>query len=437
VVRIEVAPFDTSITNGDSSSRSVFLPAESIQPAGFGNDDELMPFPANAFPGYRLLREFFALPEKFLFYDIKLDSTIERFPPTKNIVVRFYLETMPENPSGIHRDFFALGCTPVVNLFTKRAEPQKTRPGYHEYRIICENGKPECFEVYTVDKVEATDLITGVRSIVEPFYSFRHALQPEVPFYWFTRRDKTTEQASANIREFTTDKERAEDTSRHTADEVFLELCTLDYTRVTPENQSISITLTCTNRNMVKEISLQEEGRTDFTAVDVPYFGPIKVITLQRDPIRTPLGREDEYWTGSDSSRQWRGAYWRLISHLSLNYLSLKTGGIKSLQALLQLYDIKGESKNENVILGLTGLEVRPVNRLIKGALCQGVGIELSINPEQFKETSFYLLTAVLDRFFAQYVTINSFSQLTVVDNTERKNRLKQWPIRLGEQITM
>ncbi|HEX2959360.1 MAG TPA: type VI secretion system baseplate subunit TssF [Chitinispirillaceae bacterium] len=443
VVRMEVLPTDTTPGSNNSnygsnkSSRSVFLPADAIQTAGFGNDEELMPFPENAFPGYRLLREYFVLPEKFLFYDIRLNNTIERFAPAKNITLKIYLESMPENPSSIHKDLFALGCTPVVNLFPKRAEPQKTRSGYHEYRIICENGKPEHFEVYTVDKVEATDLSSGNRRVVEPFHSFRHALQPEVPFYWFSRREKTTDLVSARSREFTTESERAEDTSRHTADDTFLELCTLDYTRVTPANQSLSITLTCTNRNMVKEMPLADDGRTDFTALDSPYFGPVKVITLQRDPIRTPLGREDEYWTGSDSSRQWRGAYWRLISHLSLNYLSLKTGGIKALKALLQLYDVKGEAKSENIILGLTGLEVRPVNRLIKGALCQGLGIELTINPEQFKESSFYLFSAVLDRFFAQYVSINSFSQLTVVDNTERKNRLKQWPIRLGEQITI
>ncbi|MBN1602724.1 MAG: type VI secretion system baseplate subunit TssF [Chitinispirillaceae bacterium] len=434
VVRIEVVSGNAVSSVNDIGGRGVFLPPETIQPVGFGGDEELMPFPKNAFPGYRLLREFFVLPEKFLFYDIDFRGAVETFGSPRTLVLRFYLDSMPENASGINRDMFALGCTPVVNLFSKRTEPQKTQPGRHEYRVICEAGKPDCFEVYTIDSVETTDLTSGVRRMVEPFHSFRHALEPEVPYYWFSRREKASDHSPSKNNGVS--GEKAVDTSRRTADDVYLELCTLDYASFTPENQSISMTCTCTNRNLVRDMPLLEEGRSDFAAIDVPYFGPVKVMTLQRDPIRTPLGREDEYWTGSDA-RQWRGGYWRLISHLSLNYLSLRTGGIEALQALLQLYDVKGEQKNQNIILGLTGLEVRPVNRLIRGAMCQGIGIELIVNVEQFKESSFYLLTSVLDRFLAQYVSINSFTQLTVVDNTERKNRLKQWPIRMGEQVVI
>ncbi|NLD92597.1 MAG: type VI secretion system baseplate subunit TssF [Fibrobacter sp.] len=436
VVRIEVASADNKSAVESDSARGIFLASDAISPVGFGADEELMPFPNNAFQGYRLLREFFVLPEKFFFYDIDFNTTIGMLGSSKEIKLRFYLDVMPENSSGISREQFAIGCTPVVNLFTKKAEPQKTHPGRHEYRIICEAGKPDRFEVYTVDRVESTDLTTGAQRVVEPFHSFKHALTPEVPFYWFTRREKTLDHIAAD-KELSTGIRSADDTSRSVADEVYLELCTLDYSSISPDDQCLSFTITCTNRNLVKEMPLQEDGRSDFSVINQPAFGPVKVLALKRDPIRTPLGREDEYWTGSDTRRQWRGAYWRLISHLSLNYLSLRSGGIDALQSLLQLYDVKGEAKNENIILGLTGLDVRPVNRLIRGTLCQGVGIELTVDVERFKESSFYLLTAVLDHFLAHYVSINSFTQLTVFDNTERRNRLKQWPIRMGEQVAI
>jgi type VI secretion system protein ImpG len=432
VVRIEVAADNKSAIESDDA-RGIFLSSDAMSSVGFGVDEELMPFPKNAFLGYRLLREFFVLPEKFFFYDIDFKGATGLLGSPKEIKVRFYIDSMPENSSGISREQFAIGCTPVVNLFNKNAEPQKTHPGRHEYRIICEAGKPDRFEVYTVDKVESTDLTTGVQRVVEPFHAFRHALKPDIPFYWFTRREKTSGRTSA----FSTGAQSADDTSKSSADEVFLELCSLDYDSISPENQCLSISITCTNRNLVKEMPIQEDGRSDFFVVNQPIFGPVKVLALKRDQIRTPVGREDEYWTGSDSKRQWRGAYWRLISHLSLNYLSLRSGGIEALQSLLQLYDVKGEAKNENIILGLTALDVRPVNRLLRGTLCQGIGIELAVDTERFKESSFYLLTAVLDRFLAHYVSINSFTQLTVVDNTERKNRLKQWPIRMGEQVAL
>lgn len=425
VVRIEVAA--GGILNAreieNENARGFFLSPEAIQPVGFGDDEELLPYPNNAFAGYRLLREFFVFPEKFFFYDIDLAGIIASLGNIRTFSLRFYLEGKPD--FSVSADQFALGCTPIVNLFKKKAEPRNTKPDRYEYNVVPDIGKPECYEVYTVDNITTTDLATGENIDVEPFFTFRHALEPTTPFYWYARREPVPDE-SPHRKEI------------NKADEVYIELCSLDYASpesATIENRSLGMTITCSNRNLVREMPVHEDGKTDFEAVNLPIFGPIAAMKLQSDVIRTPLGHNDEYWTASSSSTKiWRGGYWRLISHLSLNYLSLKTGGIKALQALLQLYDFRGEPENENIIFGLTDLSVHPVNRLIKGVLCRGIGIELSINVNQFKESSFYLLASVLDRFFALYVSINSFTQLTVVDNTQGKKRLKQWPIRTGEQ---
>ena len=57
--------------------QAVFLPANNLKPSGFARDQAMLPYPPNSFDGYRLLTEFFALPQKFLFIDI---DGLDRWP---------------------------------------------------------------------------------------------------------------------------------------------------------------------------------------------------------------------------------------------------------------------------------------------------------------------------------------------------------------------
>ena len=48
-----------------------FLPARNIQPAGYNDEQALLPVNLRSFQGYRLLQEYFAFPQRFLFLDIE------------------------------------------------------------------------------------------------------------------------------------------------------------------------------------------------------------------------------------------------------------------------------------------------------------------------------------------------------------------------------
>ena len=60
-----------SIAYADSAvdPTPVIVPATAIEPAGFSPDEALLPWSARGFSGFRLLTEYFAFPEKFLFLD--------------------------------------------------------------------------------------------------------------------------------------------------------------------------------------------------------------------------------------------------------------------------------------------------------------------------------------------------------------------------------
>lgn len=404
-------------TYGPASQDTVTLPAEALCPVGFNENEALFPFPKNTFSGYRLLQEFFVFAEKFLFYDINFEDFVTPssfFPNDNTLFINIYLSSMFDYDQEITTENFLLGCTPVINLFKKSAEPCKADPAKSYYKVIPETHKLQGYEVYSVDKVEEIDLTTGKYSTLEPFYDFRHTLKPETSVYWYTHREPDLSGAS----------------------DVYVHLCSLGYEKKQIYNKSLSFSTTCTNRNLVRYMPRFDDNKSDFTANNIPFFGPVKIVTLKSEPVRTPLGRDDEYWNAQDdSSRLWRGGQWRLISHFSLNHLSIQKGGIEALQALLQLYDVYGADRHENVILGLKDISTKPITRIIGGALCRGINIELVINVNHFKESTYYLFTAILERFFSLYASINSFTCLTVINDSEKRSVLKQWPIRAGEQI--
>jgi type VI secretion system protein ImpG len=135
-----------------------------------------------------------------------------------------------------------------------------------------------------------------------------------------------------------------------------------------------------------------------------------------------------------------RGLQWRLISHLTLNYLSIVQGGRDALQEILKLYDFTEDPVIRKQIAGITGVGNQPhVARVVSQhgiVFAQGLRVNMEFNEEEYTGTGVFLFAAVLERFLGLYTAINSFTQLTV-RTAQRKGELKQWPPRSGEQILL
>ena len=127
---------------------------------------------------------------------------------------------------------------------------------------------------------------------------------------------------------------------------------------------------------------------------------------------------------------------WRLISHLSLNYLSLVEGGEDALKEILKLYDFEDSPATRQQISGLVSLKVRHVTKRIGQAFCRGIEVTIDFDEDKFVGSSVYLLASVLERFLGQYVSINSFVQV-VARTVQRKEILKKWPPRSGDRVLL
>ena len=89
----------------------------------------MLPYPRRSFTGYRLLQEYFTMPEKFLFVDVTgLDEVWGTgFKNTAELVFLFSSAGNEDRRQrleiGISPKTFRLGCVPVINLFPQTAEP--------------------------------------------------------------------------------------------------------------------------------------------------------------------------------------------------------------------------------------------------------------------------------------------------------------------------
>jgi type VI secretion system protein ImpG len=135
-----------------------------------------------------------------------------------------------------------------------------------------------------------------------------------------------------------------------------------------------------------------------------------------------------------------KSIFWRLISHLSLNYLSLVEEGKESLQEILKLYNFTDSTFSEKQINGITSLKSdRHFARIISEngvTFARGSRVEMEFDEEQFVGGGVYLFASVLERFLGLYVSLNSFSQL-VARTRQRKEVLKEWPPRAGQRILL
>lgn len=393
----------------------ILLPPESLRSVGFERDEGILPYPNRSFLGYRLLSEYFAFPEKLLFFDLDLSRVApaarEKLGNTLEVFL-FLNRAVPEIEHSIDADTFQLGCTPIVNLFPQRAEPIRLTHAESEYRVVPDARHPMAMEVYSINRVIAT---SPANEEVEylPFYSFRHgAAAARQETFWHAVRRKSSVSNRATPDNGT---------------EVFLNLADLDFNPEIAPDWTLDVETLCLNRDLPHRLPFGGgEPR-----LQMPRGGPIGTIECLTPP--TPTYRPSLKY----------GVMWRLISHLSLNHLSLVDyeEGADALREILKVYDFAESEETRSMIDGVTSVKSRrSVGRIagggISGGLCRGVEITVDFDEERFVGSGVYLFACVLERFLGLYCSINSFTRLVATTN-KREGVLRRWPPRAGEKVLL
>ena len=386
----------------EKSKRPVYLPDDAIQPVGFGPEEDVLPYPGNAHPGYRLLHEYFAFPEKFLFFDL---DHLDAHGAENYFDILITLDQMPESRLTINRETFRLGCTPIINLFPKTSEPIRLNERQTEYLLTSDQRREKSTEIHTIQTVSSISDRRVEAGLVAPFFSYNHHMErTEQQAFWIARRRPTGRLDLPGT-------------------EILLSFVDLDFSPKLPPTKTVYAHTLCTNRRLAEQVPSGAILQIEQSA-PLSFIHTLDKPTLQVDP---PL----------------KGAsLWRLISHLSLNYLSLSDPGesLKALREILRLYAFSGTAAVNQQILGLREMDCQMVVRRVGHdawrGFCRGIEISLLFDEQQSVGSSAFLLAAVLNRFFPLYSSINSFTQLKI-KSIQREGVWKIWPPMVGDQMIL
>ncbi len=400
------------MTASEADGHPLRLPISTIQPVGFKLDEGLLPYPESSFMGYRLLTEYFAFPEKFMFFE--LTGFAQKIPDTAQNSLEFYIYLADSNielEHNISAETFQLGCVPAVNLFKHRADPIKLDHCSTEYEIVADARRPDGYEIYSVESVKASSSSGNTENYL-PLYGINHDNQNEENHaYWFMTRRHA--KLGGHLRDEATD--------------VFLSLVDIDFNPNHPDDRTLLLETICSNRNQPARLPFSTE-QPGLQCVDgAPPCSQICCLTQPGASIRPALRNN---------------ARWRLISHLSLNHLSI-TGGsdaANALKEMLRLYDFKDTSTNRAQIDSINKVTTRAINApmTIDGytSLCHGIEIEIELDDLQLSGTSSFLFASILEHFFALYCSINSFTRV-LVKLKNKEGYLKKCPPRAGEKTLL
>lgn len=382
----------------EGTGAPVFLDRDAVEAAGFGDEEDVIPWPAHGHPAYRLLQEHFAMPRKFLFVDVR---GLGRHASRERFDLLFLLRRGLPDRVPVDRGSFLLGCTPVANLFRRTSEPVRVDHRAHEYRLVADFRREKTTEIHSVQRVASTsDDREGTR-VLEPFFSFSHEADGRgARAFWHARRVPC---------------ERAD---LHGTD-VLMSFVDLDFRPARPPAETVFAQLLCTNRGLAESLPA---GAALQVEVPAPLRGvaALHTPTPQLDP---PVGS---------------AALWRLVSQLSLNHLSLDgEEGVRALREVMRLYAPYGRASAHQEIGGVRALRCRPLAQRVGAdawrGFCRGTEVELTLDEDAFPGGGAFLMGAVLDRFFALYATLNSFTR-TVLRSRQREETWMRWPPRTGSR---
>lgn len=403
------------VTVSDGSSRhdrrEEILPSTSVAAAGLDRSDGVLDFPPHSFVGYRLIQEYFAFKERFLFFDIKgLDRAVNRLDLEHQAEISFTFNRRLESYPMVSRENLRLHCAPLVNLFSHAAEPIRMRNDRVQYLVQpARTGLADRrhAEVYSTDQVSGLTQTDQLESHeFRPFFSFNHMSSADgrSASYYHTHR-------VPNV--VTGDPRQGTDT--------YISFVSDVSTRDIPGDETISIELTCTNRELPNALRADDICEpTDSSPAGIRFRNIIKPTST----IAPPMGRE---------------LHWRLISHMSLNYVSLTNA--ERFRQLLSVYDFQSAHdaqaamSHQRMLEGIKAFKSGFRERMVRGAPIRGLQVDLELHEDHFAgEGDAFLFSQIVDRFIGLYVTLNSFGQLNV--RFSRSGHRHSFPARWGDQAT-
>jgi type VI secretion system protein ImpG len=413
--------YTVRVPGSNGETVDVHREASALIARGFEENDALLPYSDRSFSGYRLLQEYFACPGRFLFAEFTgLRSALARAHGNEFELVVWLERSIARLHNAVDAGHFRLFCTPAINLFERRSDRIHLQPGRTEYHVLGDRTRSMDFEVHSLCDVQGFGDRQEPEQTFLPFYGSNERTWHSAhgAFYTLRREPRLLS---------TRQKERGPRSS-YVGSETFIALVDANDAPYSTSLRQLGMRLMCTNRDLPLHMPVGK-SYTDFT---LDTDAPVAAIRCVAGPTRPRAPTA----TGETA--------WRLISHLQLNYLSLldaggsagSEAGAAALREMLTLYCDEFDAAAHRQLEGIKQVSATPTTRRVPvpGPITYGRGLEITLTCDDaaFEGTGAFLLGAVLQHFFARYVSLNSFTE-TVLRTLER-NEVARWPAMPGKR---
>ncbi len=372
------------------------IDGDCIDAVGFDDEQALLPQTLHGFEGYRVLQEYFAFPQRFLFFDLGgLGAALRAHDGDEVDIVLLFSRVDNALLQAVDAGSLALNCVPAINLFERRCDRIHVKPDSSDFHVVPDRTRPMDYEVHSVTEVLGYG--TGVNSEWRflPFYNDFHTEDRSHNAYYSVQREP---------RLLSQLQQRDGPRSSYIGTEVYLSVVDAHEAPFPADLRQLGVRALCTNRDL--PVLMPTGGaKGDLTLAQT---APVKSINVVKGPSR-PL-----------SAMREGNVAWKLINQLSLNHLSLTDTdaehGAAALREILRLYAPGGDAGAQRQVDGLRSVNLQSVVRRLPmpGPITFGRGVEVRVEVDDlsFEGASAFLLGCVLERFIARHVSINGFTQM-------------------------
>lgn len=362
----------------------------------------LLPEQADSHPAFRLLLEYFAFPAKFQFVDVdcaRLSFMPKGVPPPAGAnaaqetegELLFVFDAKPPRQLLLDPDSLQLGCTPVINLFPRTAEPLRITARQAHYKLVADHHRHRSTEIYTIERVQANGAGASAASDLPAYFAFRPhtGSAAHAGPYWHARRISNTSAGLAGS-------------------DIQLTFVDPNFDPATDAGgRTLNAQVLCTNRQLARQL---DAG----AVLHIEAAGPIAAVRA----LHKPTAQVQPSLDGA--------ARWNLVSQLALNQMSLVDGeaALAALGEMLSLNNLTQELAAERQVKGLVGMRSQRVTRHTGSdpwyAYRHGYSVRVRLDPQLFRGSSQMLFCAVLHRFLGRFAGINTFVELVLEDNDKQ-----------------
>jgi type VI secretion system protein ImpG len=389
--------------NEEPESRRLIrvLPEGCLRWLGFGDDEAALPSHPQAHPAFRILQEYFAFPEKFLFFEI---DSLRLKEASERVDLLFMLNLPPDPSLRLNPSMLMTNCVPLINLYPQRIDPLNLDHTRYEYRLTGDIAQHASCEIYALEKLHAVRAGAAPRELV-PYFSMQDFQRIEDQDYFYIARREACRRP------------------RIGGTELYVSFLDSQFRLTDPADDVIAGSALCTNRRLPERLRVGDELQIEGAA-------PVATVRV----LCKPTAHQTPPMIGARP--------WLLVSQLSLNHLSLSGGAhaIAALKEMLRQHVGPSSTLGHRAIDGIRALDTRPLVRWHgepgRRGYVQGVEIDVTLEHSIFEECSAVLFCSVLRQFFALYAAVNTIVQVRLL-LPNNKGVLKEWPPLAGNQVLL